>query len=203
MLRRIWSTASWLLPILSVGVFVLLYVVAAAKYPGGTRWDPSPSGFSFAGNYWCDLMDAKSYGGSPNPARPAAQAALVILCGGLAVLWVAAPALFPHPRWRAWVVRLGGIGCALAAPWVGTSLHDVAVRAAALFGVTALVLTIAALPELAATSACVLALVVFNYVVWEIGFGRPFLPLAQKLAFAAALTWIVLLALRVRGARRT
>ena len=44
-------------PIASVALFVGLYFVAAALYPGGTRAEPSRVGFSFADNYWCDVLD--------------------------------------------------------------------------------------------------------------------------------------------------
>jgi hypothetical protein len=196
----LWRTVSWLAPIVGVALFVVLHVGAAAEYPGGTRTDPARVGYSFAQNYWCDLMDATTYGGKVNPGRPLALAAMGFLCAGLAVLWVAAPALFPGARWRARVVRVAGIGCTLVAPWVGSSFHNLAVRVTALLGVTAFLATFTALRELRAAGAAVLVLVALTYFIWETGFGLPFLALVQKFAFAGALTWIVLVAWRVRGA---
>jgi hypothetical protein len=197
--QRIWSTAAWLAPILAVVAFVVLHVVAALAYPGGTRADPDRVGYSFAGNYWCDLMDATTYGGRANPGQPVALAAMVILCAGLGVLFAATPALFgPKALLRRWVVRVAGVGCALVAPWVGSSSHNLAVRLAGLLGVVAFGSTMFAILKMRVASAILLGLVVMNYLVWETGFGLPLLPLAQKVAFAGVLAWIVALSLQIR-----
>ena len=203
-MRGAWRLLSWVLPIAAVLCFIVLHVVAAWLYPGGTRADPDRRGFSFVQNYWCDLLDTTTYGGRRNPARSVALAATAILCCGLAVLLLAAPALFPLAPRRGWIVRLGGVGCAMVVPWVASRFHDLAINLAGIFGVVSLVATITAVRRdvggepLRTIGWCVLALVILNYFVWETGLGLWLLPLVQRLAFAALLVWVVLLALRLR-----
>jgi hypothetical protein len=209
-LNRAGRLLSWLVPVAAVFAFLVLYAVAAALFPGGTRAEPGRTGFSFLHNYWCDLMDATSYGGRANPARPIALAAMVVLCSGLAVLWMVAPALFPRARWRGWIVRVAGVGCALVAPLAGAGFHDSAIRLGAGLGAIAFVTTLTALePEpgrrvtLRAGGWWVLAIVAVNYFIWETGLGLPILAAVQKLAFIGYLTWVVMLALRLRHALET
>ena len=209
-MNRVGRLLSWLVPIAAVIAFVALYAVAAVLFPGGTRAEPTRTGFSFLHNYWCDLMDATTHGGRTNPGRPVALAAMVVICGGLAVLWTAAPVLFRRAPRRGWVVRVAGVGCALVAPWVGAGFHDRAIRVAVALGAVAFVTTLTALePEharreiLRISGWCVLAVVAVTYFIWETGFGLPILPALQKLAFIGFLIWVVLLALRLRRVLET
>jgi hypothetical protein len=209
-LSRAGRLLSWLVPIAAVLTFAVLYAAAAVIFPGGTRAEPGRTGFSFVHNYWCDLMDATTYGGRANPARPVALAAMVVLCGGLAVLWLAAPALFPRAPRRGWVVRVAGVACALVAPFAGAGFHDSAIRVAVALGAVGFVTTLTALePARAGTSTlriagwCVLAVVAVNYFIWETGIGLPILAAVQKVAFIGFLTWVVLLALRLRNTLET
>jgi hypothetical protein len=187
--------------------FVVLYLAAVWLYPGGSRVDPHSPGFSWLHNYWCDLLDTRTYGGRDNPARPVARGAMTVLCLGLSVLWVATPRLFRNAGgWPAWVVRVAGVGCALAMPWVALGHHDFAVRLAGLLGTVAFATTLVALPRhakgtgaLRGAGACVLALVAANYFIWETRLGHEALALLQKMAFVAFLAWVVLLADRVRA----
>ena len=205
-LQRAWGVVSWLAPLLGVFAFAVLYVVAACVYPGGTRADPTLPGFSFVHNYWCDLLDATTYGGHANDARPVARAAMIVFCAGLAVLWMAAPRLFGRAERRAWVVRLAGLGSAAVIPWVGMGFHDLAVQAAGVLGGAAFVTTLTALPAeqgfLRRSGLGVLALIAVNYFIWETRIGIGALPLVQKVAFAAVLAWVVVFGLRLRGAMK-
>jgi hypothetical protein len=81
---------------------------------------------------------------------------------------------------------------------VGSSFHNAAVRVAGLLGTVAFASTMFAIPKMRAASAVLLGIVVANYLVWETGFGLWLLPLAQKVAFAGVLAWIVALSLQVR-----
>ncbi len=202
--------ARW--PTYAVAIFVALYAVAACLYPGGTRANPTRIGFSFADNYWCDLLDAATYDGRPNRARPVALTATIVLSFGLSALWWTVPAVYPHARRRAVLVRSAGIASALVTPFIATAKHDLAVRLACLFGFVAFLITMTASrfsprdPLLWITRSTFLACLL-NYIVWEAGIGPRVLPLIQKAAFAAFLLWIVLLARRTEElshpARRT
>ena len=53
------------IPLLGMLLFVILYVIAAYHYPGGSYVNPSQSGFSFRYNYLCDLLDNFAIDGVP------------------------------------------------------------------------------------------------------------------------------------------
>jgi hypothetical protein len=192
-----------LVPILAAGAFVVLYAWAAVLYPGGTHEDPTRTTYSFVHNYWCDLLDAETKAGRSNPGRPAAIAAMVVLCGGLSVLWWNVPRLFPTARGRALWVRSAGIASGLIAPWVGTRAHDAVIRAAGLFGVVGFVATMTArgahrARRLEIVSWTAIAFALANYAMWETRIGLAWMALVQKGAFAFFLLWIVLVSLRLR-----
>jgi hypothetical protein len=201
--RRMAPSLLWPLPLAAVAAFVVLYGVSASLYPGGSRVHPTRDGFSVTENYWCDLLDARTYAGRVNPGRPFAIAATVVLSAGLAVLWWTVPALFPDARQRSRLVRLSGALSASLTPFIGTHQHDLAIRLAALFGAVGFVATMTALGARAGRTLAVvawlaLALILVNYVVWETGVGHGVLALIQKGAFAAFLTWVVFVTLRLR-----
>ena len=58
-----------LLPYAGMAIFVILYVIAALEYPGGSYAEPNVEGFSFWHNYLCDLLDKRAINGSINTAR--------------------------------------------------------------------------------------------------------------------------------------
>jgi hypothetical protein len=153
-------------------------------------------------NYWCDLLDATTYGGRPNPSRSIALAAMVVLCAGLSVLWWTVPALFQDARRRGRLVRFAGLASAVVTPLVGTPLHDWAIDAAGLCGVAAFGATMSAMGnrgERASSflAALTLSLALANFVVWQTGLGLVVLPLIQKVAFASVLLWVVVTSRRV------
>ena len=83
-----------LTPLAGIFLFLILYIIAAWLYPGGSKVDPQASGFSVLHNYWCDLFDVVAYNGSANPSRPIALIAMIILTGSFALLWYVLPRLF-------------------------------------------------------------------------------------------------------------
>lgn len=188
--------------IAGVLAFVVLYAVAAALYPGGTRADPGRAAFSLLDNYWCDLLDDPTYGGRPNPARPIALAATVVLCAGMSAVWWRVATVFRASRRRAAVVRFAGVGSGVLIPLVATRFHDVAIDAAGLLGAVAFLAAMSMLGRRAGTALprlgwAALALALTTYLLWRTRRGLVALPLVQKAAFAAFLSWVVCLALRI------
>jgi hypothetical protein len=198
---RLFRWVSWI-PAFSVGVFTGLYGLSAWFYPGGTKDDPSRVGFSLVYNYWCDLLDATTYGGRPSPSRPIALAGMIVLCAGLSVLWWTVPALFRDARGRGWLVRSAGLASAVVTPLVGTPLHDWAIDTAGLLGIAAFGATVSATGNHGGRASSFLAtltllLAVTNFIVWQTGAGLLVLPFIQKLAFVSFLLWVVLMSRRV------
>jgi hypothetical protein len=68
-----------LAPLFGTIVFVCLYLLAAAYYPGGSQADPNAKGFSWLNNYWCNLLNENAMNGQHNSARPMAVTAMAVL----------------------------------------------------------------------------------------------------------------------------
>ena len=69
-----------LTPIFGTVLFVVLYIIAAVLYPGGSQVDKNSVGFSWLNNYWCNLLNENAINGQHNPAKPVALAGMFILC---------------------------------------------------------------------------------------------------------------------------
>jgi hypothetical protein len=188
--------------LVTIAIFVVLYVAAAWLYPGGTRGDRSSPGFSLRDNYWCDLLDPVAYCGRPNPGRVLAVGAMLVLCAGLSVLWWHAPRLFPGAVRRARIVRISGIASGAVTPLVATSLHDLSINLASLFAVIAFGTTMSALGRragqlLVAVAAVTIVAALGDYLIWQTRIGLGALAGVQKVAFAAFLAWAALVARRL------
>jgi hypothetical protein len=124
--------------------FVAALSVAARLYPGGTWFDARSLGFSFWGNFWCDLLHSPALNDAPNPRGAlAAQLAFWLFAAALLRFWPLAARLCPGAGARRWVAALGIAGAlSLVLVTVFSSrddpvLHAVFVVGSALLGVIA------------------------------------------------------------------
>ena len=187
-----------LLPLAGMVIFVLLYVVAAILYPGGSWRSPDSTGFSFWNNYLCDLLDHYAINGSLNKARYFARAALAFLCGSLLLLWYFIPNLFPRTNLNQNIMWISGIMALGTTFFLSAGTHDTTVRIAGVFGVIAF---IASLIELVRIKyfrlfyVGLLSLVIFviNYYIYETGIFIGILPALQKFTFVCCILWFFLL----------
>jgi hypothetical protein len=191
-------------PIVTTIAFTLLYALSALLYPGGTRGDPTRVGFSFRDNYWCDVLDRTAYDGKPNPAAPIALAATILLALGLAALWWNAAVLYPQAPRRAAVVRGAGLLSCVAAPFMATTHHDLAINIASALGALAFVITMSAVRAREGWHLVVLGLLALgisgaNYAMWQTRWALSAMALVQKAAFVAFLAWVLAFAFRVRA----
>lgn len=186
-----------LLPLIPIGgiiVFVVLYIVAALAYPGGSDANVQGDGFSLLHNYWCELMDPYARNGRWNPARPIALSAMAILCLSLTFYWYCLPDAFPTAGFRRIAIRSAGILSMLVAPFVFTHRHDAIVMTAGVFGMAAFTVSLWEMQRLRvrflfALGACALALVLLCYYIFRSEWQLAALPLLQKLAFLFCLLW--------------
>ena len=190
------------IPLFGVLGFLVLYAVAAFVYPGGTKFDPTTSGFSLLHNYWCDLLDPAAYNGAPNPARPIARAALACLALALGIFWEIVPRLFPTQPSAVAITRTTGFLSTVSILLLLTPLHNSAIRLAGFFGIVALVTVLKAFRRegewrLLAVALAALGLALVNFFIWETGQGLVALPLIQKLAFLVFFFWVGLVSGRV------
>jgi len=191
--KRLWT----LTPTLGICLFVVLYVLAACQYPGGSNANRTAVGFSWQHNYWCDLLGDVGKNGVINPARPIALAAMLVLCGSLAFFWWLLPYLYGQNsrfiRLSQWTGTLS-MGVIL---FIGTTYHDVVMNVAGGLGVVSLLATFVGLyrNRLFYSAAfgllCILLVGANNYVYYSLQYIN-YLPVIQKITFALFLMWITL-----------
>jgi hypothetical protein len=183
------------LPVVGIGLFVVLYALAAALYPGGSTADPATPGFDWSRNYWCDLMGEQAKNGTLNPARPVAAAAMAILCPSLAVFWAMVPAGLRLTRTWQRVIRTAGIASMAVIACLALGGHDAVINAAGLLGALAMAGTLLGMNrtglhgQFAAGLVCA-GLIVANNAIYHYGIARDSLPVVQKLTFVIALGWV-------------
>lgn len=192
---------------LLVGFIVVLFAATLA-YPGGTWFDMRSVGFSFWGNFWCDLLHERSFNGASNlQAMWLSRGAFWLFALALLRFWPLAASLAPRPGTARWVSALGLAGAltlllvTLASSHSEPLLHGVFVVLSALLGVIAASVLSFALYGAAnwLTRAISLALIVSALVTLgqyvSQGFG---VAAAEWLAGAQKLTTLALLAFMLR-----
>ena len=184
-----------LIPVLGSIIFATLYFIATLLYPGGSQANKISPGFSWANNYWCNLLNKNAINGQSNPARPVALTAMLVLCFAIAFFWFLFPITTnvrkPYKR----VIQLSGATSMAITMFLFTDLHDMVINIASLFGLIALIGTFAVLYNIRLLRLFWLGmvnilLIAFNnyfYYSSELIF---FLPVIQKISFAFFLVWL-------------
>lgn len=187
----------WLLmPIVGIFLFLLLFVFAAARYPGGSQADLTHEGFDWIHNYWCNLMGEKAMNGEPNDALPIAVLALVILCVSLFFFFYHFSFhLAVNSLWGK-IIRVGGLLSMLAAALIATDWHDEMTIVASGFGLFVIAgimvsLSFSNLILYKWTGAVCLLMLGLNNYIYYTQHGLYLLPLLQKLTFVIVLGWII------------
>jgi hypothetical protein len=188
----------FLFSLTGIFVFVILYVLAAFRYPGGSYADPLHNGFSFWNNYLCDLLDTYTIGGQLNAARIYARLALLILCVSLIILWFHLPKLFPFKNNNQLLMRISGIAALVVILFLAAGNHDVVVRIAGVFGFIAFISAFIELYRAKFYFLLILGifcLVIFfiNYYIYETGIYIGMLPVIQKVTFVSFICWFLML----------
>lgn len=184
------------IPVLAMALFVVLYIVSALNYPGGSWNDPSYQGFSFWNNYLCDLLDTNAVNGESNPARYWSRAALAILCAGLFYLWYHLPILFAERNRGVRLMWWAGLLAFCSTLFLSADTHDISVWVSGIVGTIALVSLIVVLVRNSYVSLYPLGMVcvgvfIVNYGIYESRFGIAILPAFQKLTFTLFFLWFL------------
>ena len=185
-----------LIPMFGSVVFVLLYIIATCYYPGGSQVDQNAVGFSWINNYWCNLLNDTAINGQPNPSKPIAITGMLVLCLTLAYFWY----LFPQKinlnnNWK-WIIQFSGSLAMFIAFFLFTDInHDLVTNLASLFGLIATVGTFVGLYQTKWMKLFVcglfnILLVLLNNYVYYNKALIIYLPVIQKISFAAFLIWI-------------
>jgi hypothetical protein len=187
---------SVLFPIWGIFVFMIMYAISARLYPGGSQVDPYAKGFSWINNYWCNLLEDPAIDGRPNPARPIALAAMLVLSVALSWFWFVFPIYMALSRRVKYGIRISGLLSMLAAQFIFTGLHDLFVNLASIFGLLATIGTLIGLYKLKWKSLYraglfMILLVLVNNILYYGRGMRLYLPIVQKISFLYFLLWLV------------
>jgi hypothetical protein len=189
-----------LLTLACIAAFLLLYIIAAGLYPGGSDYDKTTRGFDWQHNYWCELLAPVAQNGEANTARPVAIAAMAVLMAGLAAFWYYIPLLFTPDKTGKTMIRTAGMGSMLVTPLLFTGWHDPVMNLAGLLGCFAIAVLLIRLFRhgryfTGATAVFCLLLCAINNYVYYTGNYLYYLPVIQKISFAAFLSWFAWLAI--------
>nr|WP_256470465.1 hypothetical protein [Robiginitalea marina] len=187
-----------------MGVFILGYLLAASRYPGGSWAFPGQDGFSWRHNYLCDLLDTRAVNGAVNTGRYWARGALVALCSALLLLWYHLPRLTGGAALSRRLMRVFGMAALGTTFFLSAGTHDLTVYIAGGLGTGAIALAIFGLWKgrrhfLAALGAWCFLIFLLNYVIYESGSFLRALPLIQKVTFSSFLIWLAGINLALLG----
>jgi hypothetical protein len=197
------SKSIWILiPLIGNFLFIVLYVIAALLYPGGSGTDKTAVVYSWADNYWCNLLSEKAINGQINTARPVAVTAMFVLCLSLSTFWILFPEKTQLKKYHRLLIQVAGTVCMLTSFLLLTSIdHDLAVNTSSAFGLIAMIGTLIALYQLKwkwffAIGLFDLLLVALNNYLYHSN-EMMYLPVVQKFSFLSFLVWFCLIDLKL------
>jgi hypothetical protein len=195
--KGIYAALSFL-PMAGIGIFVVLYIMAAVFYPGGNQMNISEKGFSIINNYWCDLFGLQGKNGINNPGRPFAITAMFVIALSLSAFWIVLPKVLKLPLILQHGISFFGIAAMAIVSFLFTAWHNEVVIAAGLCGGAAMVIVLYGLYYSGFLSffyvgiLCIVLMFVNYYILSQTDL-LSYLPLVQKISFAIMLTWLFLL----------
>lgn len=191
-------------PIITIGgitLFVILYLIAAEFYPGGSNVDPFQQGFSWSSNYWCELLGENAKNGLKNVARPIALVGMVVLALSISVFWINLPKMIPMKIWISRILQISGVLAMFCSIFIYSYYHDLAIYLAVIFGTIAFTSTLYGLYTNRYSryfQMCVLCifLIFMNNFIYVSDIMITYLPILQKFTFILVFAWIILLSAR-------
>ena len=177
-------------------IYYGLFAIAISKYPGGSDAFPDSTAFDMFHNYWCDIMSIESKNCQPNPARPFALVAHLIIAGILICFSFVFPSLFEKEKKIHRFIQVCGVLMGISYAFVLTRFHNQALYLTALFGVGVFVCAFFELmkkehlPVLGLFIVClILNLICLNIYItsWNVYY----LPFLQKIMMLVCTAWVV------------
>jgi hypothetical protein len=105
---------------------LILIVVAAMFYPGGSLFDENSVGFDWSKNFLSNLFEAKAINGSENPGRIWAVIGMTFHSAGYGIFFINMSKKITSRQW-ANVLKFIGAANILLIFLIATPLHDVGV----------------------------------------------------------------------------
>ena len=191
------SKALWvLIAIFGSLLFIVLYIIAAYLYPGGSETDKASVGFSWTNNYWCNLLHQNAINGQPNSAKPFAISGMLILGFALSTFWLVFPEQLIAKKYFRLVIQISGIAAMLSSFFLLTNInHDTIVNISSSLGFIATIGTLVCLYQtkwygLFAFGLFNIVLACLNNYLYNAKGMMIYLPVVQKISFLSFLVWI-------------
>ena len=196
------NTGVLLLPVIGICLFVILYFIAAALYPGGSEVNRLAKGFSWKHNYWCDLLETHAENGQQNTARPMAIIATAVLCISIGAFWYFVPRLFTFKPFLKKIIQYTGIMSMGMLVFLQADFHDTVINTAGVLGIFAITLTLVGLYKNHSYSLfllglfCLFLFFLNNYIYYTKN-GIGYLAVIQKISFFLFLLWFFILTIQL------
>lgn len=191
-----------LLPVIGFCLFILLYFIAAALYPGGSEVNRSAKGFSWMHNYWCDLLETHAENGESNIARTTAIIAMSVLCLSIALFWYFVPGLFTFKPVFKKIIQYTGILSMVILIFLQADFHDSIINISGALGIIAITGTLIGLYKnhtysLFVTGLICLFLFFLNNYIYYTKQLIYYLAIVQKISFFFFLLWFSLISIQL------
>jgi hypothetical protein len=197
--KNIWT----LTPFLGAILFVIVYFIASLYYPGGSQVDKNHNGFSWANNYWCNLLNENAFNGQKNTAKPIAILGMFVLCFTLSIFWFLFPKQMNIRKSLKLIIQISGILAMTIALFLFTDIyHDLVINLATFFAIPAILGTFIGLYKTKWYSLFgfgmlnLLLVGLNNYVYYNIELII-YLPIIQKITFASFLIWVCCITIKL------
>jgi len=182
---------------------MILYYTATLLYPGGDFENPTSKGFSWKHNFWCHLLAPKALNGDLNTSRPWAISAMVILAFSTVLFMILVPEKLRLSQRVKKIIQWTGTISILVSFLLLSKYHDEAIQAGSLFGIIALLGIVAGMLRAGKQLLFILGtfailMGTLNFVMYYSSTGMDYLPVIQKIAFAAFLLWFITSCLLLR-----
>ncbi|MEZ0611656.1 hypothetical protein ACAW74_24310 [Fibrella sp. WM1] len=181
--------------LIGISAALLLLIVAASQYPGGSYWDAKSVGFDLTKNYLCNLFSEQAVNGLANPARPWAIAGMLLLCISFGVFFVRFSRRIPSKSAAA-IIAYCGAGSMLFAFLAVTPYHDPMIGIASFLSLLALfylfvyIMKSKLLVFKVLTIGYLLILYANNYIYYTQNWLE-LLPILQKVSFLIGVGWML------------
>ena len=191
-----------LLPVIGFCLFILLYFIAAALYPGGSEINRSAKGFSWMHNYWCDLLETHAENGKPNLARTTAIIAMSVLCLSIALFWYFVSGLFTFKPVFKKIIQYAGILSMVILIFLQADFHDSIINISGALGIIAITGTLIGLYKNHSYSLfgfgliCLFLFFLNNYIYYTKQLIY-YLAVVQKISFFFFLLWFSLISIQL------
>lgn len=183
------------IPMYGLGLYIIVYALSAADYPGGSINYPNAKGYSVYHNFLCDTMDPTNLYGTQNKARFMAIFSHLILSISMMSFFAVLPKIFSKKNRNTMLTTIFGIACMTAFIFMYTEYHDTIVTITGVLGTMAIIPFFIELKNytnkgLKQIAYLCYALSIVVFLSFETKIGFYYLPFFQKITFVIDAIWV-------------